>query len=379
MAKKKLKRANNEGSIYQRSNGTWRAQVTIDGKRLGRTTKTQKEGREWIREMLNQIDEGLTYSNSKLTLAQYIQEWLVSVENTLRPSTFKQYTQYAKNHITPYLGKLRLIDLRPDHIQKRYNQMAKEGYGPRTVQLVHAVLRRSLGKAVKLRLISRNPAKAVTPPKSIPKEMKFLDEKQIQQLLSTAGENKDHLYALYFLAIATGMRQGELLGLKWADLNWETGKLQVIRQLTRAKRGGFEFTQPKTKAGQRTIQLSKEVLEVLKEHRKYQQYMYSFNHHRWADDNLIFTNTIGSPLDKYNLLKRFKKLLKKAGLPDIRFHDLRHTAASIMLNNGIPVIIVSRILGHAKPSTTMDIYGHLIPGKQKEAASLMGRVLTNGS
>ncbi|KAA3641964.1 MAG: site-specific integrase [Chloroflexi bacterium] len=206
--------------------------------------------------------------------------------------------------------------------------------------------------------------------------MKFFDEVQVQQLLDAARDRQDRHYSLLFLAIATGMRQGELLGLKWADLNWKTGKLQVKRQLTRAKRGGFEFSEPKTKAGKPSIQLAQEVLDVLEAHREDQRLMQNFNRSRWIDEDLIFPNSIGSPLDKYNLLKAFKRLLRDAGLPEIRFHDLRHTAASIMLNNGIPVIVVSMLLGHAKASTTLDVYGHLIPGKQRAAASLMGSILS---
>jgi integrase len=214
------------------------------------------------------------------------------------------------------------------------------------------------------------------PPKPKRKEMKFLDENQALQLLIAAKESNDRFYALYHLAIATGMRQGELLGLKWADLDIELGMLQVQRQLTMMRGGGFGFTAPKTKAGTRRIDLGQHTLEVLQDHRQQQFQETLAAGSRWEENDLIFPSTIGTPMNRDNLRKRFKLLLKLAGLPKVRFHDLRHSAASLMLNNGIPVIVVSKRLGHAQPSITLDVYGHLIPTKQQEAAVLMDQLLT---
>ncbi len=191
-----------------------------------------------------------------------------------------------------------------------------------------------------------------------------------------AKANKVKHSALYHLALSTGMRQGELLGLKWADLDWKKTTLKIQRQWTQKLKGGFEFTTPKTNAGKRTIALGNTALETLRTHQQNQFIQMQKAGDRWNDMDMIFISRIGTPLDKHHLLKSFRKLLEDAGLPKIRFHDLRHTAASLMLNNGIPVIIVSRRLGHAKPSITLDVYGHLIPGKQWEAAALMDELLT---
>ena len=206
--------------------------------------------------------------------------------------------------------------------------------------------------------------------------MRFLDENQVQQFMIVAKAQNDRFFTLYYLAISTGMRQGELLGLKWADLDWEKGELTVCRQLTKKKGGGFELTSPKTKAGIRQISLGSNALDILREHRKAQQLERQAAGVHWQDQGLVFTSSIGTPIDRSNMRLFFKALLKDAGLPDIRFHDLRHTAASLMLNNGIPLMIVSRRLGHAQPSITLDVYGHLIPAKQQEAASLMDDILT---
>ncbi len=370
------KRGNNEGSIHKRNNGTWRAMVSVQGKRLSFSAKTKREGQAWLRQMLEEIDYGLTYDSAQTTLAKFMDEWLISVEPTIRFNTFKQYSQTAQLHILPVLGQLKLRDLKPEKIQQLYNQMVKTGISLRTVQLVHSVLHRCLVHAVKLGVISRNPDDATTPPKPKPSEMNFFDETQIQQFLITARTKNVRFFALYHLAVATGMRQGELLGLKWSDLDWEQCLLQVQRQLTIKKGGGFKFTAPKTKAGTRRLNLGESSLRALKDHRQKQYLEMQAAGDEWQDNDIIFPSSIGTPFNRDNLRKRFKRIVKDAGLPAIRFHDLRHTAATLMLNNGIPVIVVSRRLGHARPSITLDIYGHLIPDKQKEVALLMDHLLT---
>jgi len=370
------KRGNNEGSIYRRSNGTWRGQVTLEGKRLTFTAKTKREVQAWIHKTLDEIDNGLNFESTKTTLTTFLKEWLISIEPALRYNTIKQYEQVTQQYILPVLGKYPIRDIKPEQIQRLYNNMVKKGYGLRTVQLVHSVLHRALVHGVKLGLLSRNPDDATTPPKPKRKEMRFLDENQVQQFLIVAKAQNDRFFTLYYLAIATGMRQGELLGLKWSDLDWEKGELTVCRQLTKKKGGGFELTAPKTKAGIRPISLGNNALDVLDEHREAQNLERQAVGVHWQDQGLVFTSSIGTPIDRSNMRWFFKALLKDAGLPDIRFHDLRHTAASLMLNNGIPLIVVSRRLGHAQPSITLDVYGHLIPGKQQEAASLMDELLT---
>ena len=370
------KRGSNEGSLHKRKNGSWRALVTIEGRRLSKSFKTKREAQEWLRQMLDEIDYGLTFNSAQIKLIEFMEEWLVSVEPTIRFNTHKQYCQITRQHILPVLGELKLREIKPGQIQQLYNQKVKNGYGLRTVQLIHSVLHRSLVHAVKLGIIPRNPDDATTPPKPKPKEMNFYDENQAQKMLITAKAKNDRFYALYHLAVSTGMRQGELLGLKWSDLDWDFGLLQIQRQLTKKRGGGFALTTPKTKAGIRRIDLGDNSLSILRDHLQMQYQEISQAGQEWQDNDLIFPSNIGTPGDRDNLRKRFKAVLREAGLPEIRFHDLRHTAAALMLNNGIPVIVVSRRLGHARPSITLDIYGHLIPQKQKEVASLMDELLT---
>lgn len=168
-----------------------------------------------------------------------------------------------------------------------------------------------------------------------------------------------------------GLRQRELLGLKWSDLDWLGRSLHIRRQLMRKRGGGFTFSEPKTKAGRRTVILGPITFEKVKKHSERLQQERIIAGDQWQENNLMFPSKVGTPIDPCNLYKRFRKLTNKAGLPGIRFHDLRHTAASIMLSNGVAPNIVSRRLGHSKPSVTLDIYGHLIPGMQREVADLM--------
>ncbi|MFO7942997.1 MAG: site-specific integrase [Anaerolineales bacterium] len=370
------KRGNNEGTIYQRSNGTYRAQISLNGKRLSFTGETHKACLKWIRKMSTQIDEGMTYEGAKTTLEKFFREWLVMKSTTVRLSTERQYKQIGRDYILPELGSIELLKLKPDQIQTLYNKHIKSGASPRTVELVHAVLRGCLNHAVKLGLISRNPTKAVVPPKPKPKEKLVLDENQIQALLIAAKEAQPAYLPLYQLAITTGMRLGELLGITWDDLDWDKHTLTVNRQLKRIRREGLRLTPPKTKAGRRTLKIGRTTRSLLKEHQKAQFESTVPRDPDWTDKALVFAEEDGSPIGPRKMQKAFKRALAAAGLPDIRFHDLRHTAATHMLANGVDVLTVSRRLGHTKASTTLDIYGHAVPGLQEKAATIMNEITT---
>lgn len=365
------RRHNNEGSIYQRLDGTWRAQVTIDGKRLSFSAKTQKECASWIRKTTEQIDAGLTYDGATTTLEKFTNGWLSNVEHSLKPKSIIQYRQITRDYIIPELGKVRLRELRPGQIQALYNRKLKEGVGVRTVQVIHAVLHNALNQAIQLGVISQNPCDLTKPPKPPQKEMQTYDEIQVQRLLIAAKNTDPYHYALYHLALVTGMRMSELLGIKWQDIDWENRKLKVQRQVGRKSGGKFEFVELKTLASRRIIKLGKGTLEILRNHRQLHLARTQKASDSWQESGVVFSSLVGKPIYQSTLLKRFKRLARQAGLPVIRFHDLRHTAASLMLNNNIPLIRVSRRLGHSKPSLTLDVYGHIMSSKDEEAAELM--------
>lgn len=368
------RRGNNEGSIYKRPDDTWRAQVTLDGRRLSFSSKKRKECQEWLREIKNQIDEGLNYESTKVSLQGFMETWLESSQATLKRSTLIHYNQVSKQYIFPELGDRKVIDLRTPQIQNFYNSLRTDNVGEHTIQKIHSVLHSALVQAVRSGLIVRNPASGSIPPTPKSREIRVLNIDQIQQLLRSA--EGDQFQYLYPLAITTGMRQMELLGLMWIDVDWENQTIDVSRQLTRPNGKKSTFQTPKTKFGKRKISMGKKSISVLRDQHEYLLRQRERAGERWEEHGLVFPNSLGKPMRPRNLLRSFKILLDKAGLDDYRFHDLRHTSASLMLNKGIPLIIVSRRLGHSKPSITLDIYGHLIPGIENGAADLIDDLIT---
>ncbi len=367
-------RGRNEGSIYQRPDGSWRGQISISGKRFSFSAKTRKEVIAWLRKTNAQVDGGLTARGASTSLQEFLEGWLVSIKATIRPGTWYQYEMTCRRHILPAFKNLKLNEVTAERIQVLYNAKNKAGAGPRTVRVIHVVLHKALEHALKLGMIGRNPTNAVSPPRYQPDEMKFYDETQVNQLLLAARGDRNEV--LYHLAIVTGMRQSELLALKWSDLDWQKKTLKVQRQLKRGDHENGYYTSPKTKAGKRSINLGAVTITHLRTCYERQRLDRLSAGEGWKENDLIFPSTNGTPMDQSNLIKSFKRFLREAGLPEIRFHDLRHTAASLMLNHGIPPIIVSRRLGHSKVSITLDIYGHLMPEMQNEAADLMDELVT---
>ncbi len=303
-----------------------------------------------------------------------MEEWLNVHGTQLRQRTRPQYRQLARDYILPTIGRNKLKDLRINQIEALYQRLLNNGVGVRTVRYVHAILHRCLSEAVKHALIGMNPAHGATLPRLEQEEMRILDEGQVLRFLIAAQGSRYE--ALYHLAVKTGMRKGELLGLMWDDLEMQSGVIRVQRQLQRIARVGFSLSPPKTRSGRRTIQLGSQTLIVLQEHQERQRIEKVSTGERWQEQGMIFASATGTPVDQRNLHRDYKAILRKAQLSEIRFHDLRHTAASLMLNRGIPALVVSKILGHAKTSTTLDLYGHLIPVMQEEAAKVMDELVT---
>lgn len=359
-------RGRNEGSIYKRKNGSWRAQITLDGHRVSHSAKTRTECHQWLKKILRQIDDGMTFASTKLTFQMLSNTWMESKKSNLNQNTWSQYNHLLNRHVLPTIGNINLRELRSSQIQCLYGDLLAQRVGTWTVLKIHTVVKCMLSYATITGLIQKNPANQIILLREPTPEMKILDESQVSKLLVTASGNR--LAGLYHLAVTTGMRQSEILGLKWIDLDWVNHTIKVERQLIRPDNSEVKFSPPKTKFGKRTLYLGDKCIEVLRNHYDFQHEDRMDQGEQWVENGLIFTTSVGTPIHARNLLRYFKKLLRDAGLPEIRFHDLRHTAASIMLNHGIPVIIVSRRLGHARPSITLDIYGHLIPNMDEVAA-----------
>jgi integrase len=248
-----------------------------------------------------------------------------SAKSYVKPSTFEGYELMICNHIKPALGHKKLKVLAPDYVQYFYQQKLEAGLAPGTVRVMHGILHRALEQAVKWGIVPRNVCKATTPPKPNPEEIRPLDSEQAKRILEAS--RGDRLEALYVLAVTAGLRVGELLGLKWEDVDLDTGVLRVRRTRSRAKTGPT-FTAPKNGKG-RQLRLTRRAVEALKSHKAAQNTERLKIESLWMEDNLVFCTHAGRPLDFRNLARAsFKPLLKKAGLPDIRFHDLRHTCAT---------------------------------------------------
>src|SRR5215216_2367801 len=309
---------------------------------------------------MTDADRGLVFDAGKQSVGGYMVRWLEDFAKAdLAPRTYHNYKLQIREHIIPAFGTMKLSKLDTPNIQALYSAKLRDGLKPSSVRYIHAVLHRALGKAVELRLIARNPAASADPPKVRHEEITPLDTDQTRVFLDAARGQKYE--ALYVLSLTCGLRMGESLGLKWSDIDLDAGTLRVNRQLQRMREGGgLVFSEPKN-ASRRTIDLPQRALEALRSHRKH-QLEEKIGASSYEDSDLVFATRKDPPLDAQNIVNRhFKPLLKRAGLPPIRWHDLRHTCATLLLGRGVHTILVQHLLGHASIQLTLDRYSHWMP------------------
>ncbi len=369
------KRANGEGSIYKRADGRWAASVSVEhGKRKAFYGKTRQDVALKLAVAIKARQDGLPLVAERQTVANYLQHWLETAKPTVRPRTFVRYEEYVRLHAIPELGRLSLARLSPQHLQRLYASRLDAGLSQTTVAHLHAVLHRALEQAARWGLVPRNVAKLVTPPRSSRQEMATLSPEQARAFLVAA--QGDRLEALYVLALNTGMRQGEMLALRWRDVDLEGGSLQVRATLQRTSEG-FTFSEPKTAHSRRQVALTAPAVEALRRHRTRQSVERLSMGAAWEDNDLVFANEVGRPIEGTNLIRRwFYPMLERADLPRIRFHDLRHTAATLLLGQGVHPKIVSEMLGHSQIAITLDLYSHVTPTMQRQAVEALEAVLS---
>jgi integrase len=368
------KRANGEGSIYRRMDGRWAASVSLDrGRRKHFYGRTRQEVAQRLTAALKNRQDGVLVAPEKESVASYLQRWLHDAARpTVRATTFEGYERIIRLHVVPELGRVRLARLTPPALSRLYRTLLDKGLSPKTVRLVHALLHRAFSQAVRWRLVGVNVADAVDAPRPVRREFRTLSSDEALRLMGEA--RSDRLHALFVLAIASGMREAELLGLRWSDVNLEHGTLSVRQQAMRVK-GQWLFTEPKTSKGRRVIALPPFAIEALRQHRVRHAEERLRMGTAWEDHDLVFPNHVGRPVEKQNLLRRhFWPLLERAGLPHMRFHDLRHTAATLLLSEGVDPKVVQERLGHSTINTTMDVYSHVMPTLQREAAGHLERL-----
>ena len=376
---KKKERGNGTGTVYPRKNKQgkiigYRGSYWVNGKRCYVSAKKKTDAERALRQAMVDVDRGLVFDAGTLTLGEYLNRWLNdSVKDTVRNTTYERYEQIARKHIIPVVGNVKLKDVTPTHVRGLYKDKL-QSLSPRTVQYIHVTLHKALKQAVNDGLISRNATEAVKPPQVCREEIHPLTPEQVNAFLEAA--RGDRLEALYVLAIHTGLRQGELLGLKWEDVNLEARTLQVRRTLTTAK-GGPMLSTPKTKGSRRSVRLTQSAVEALRSHLERQLGEIDRAGSLWRENGLIFASETGEPLERRNVTKyKFWPLLKRAGLPQVRFHDLRHTCATLLLTQNVNPKVVSEMLGHATIAITLDTYSHVLPNMQSEAAKALEDALS---
>ena len=366
-------RGNGEGSVRQLKPGLWQARLYFDGRSHVRYAKTRAAADQQLTELKHDRDKGIPVVTEHQTVRQYLTGWLDDVRPQLKESSFRRYSDYVRIHLIPGLGRYKLERLTAAQIQALYTVKRSEGLSPTTVNSMHGVLHRALEDAERLGLVQRNVSKHARAPRRNTAEIQTMTEEQAQRFLTAATD--DRFYALYVLALTTGMREGELLGLRWSDVNLKSRSLQV-RMAVQETLTGFILAEPKTAYSRRRITLASSTVEALRHHRIKQDEERLEAGEGWnAALDLVFPNISGGLMIPHNLTKRgFKKLLAQAGLPDLHFHCLRHTAATLLLSRGVHVKVVSEMLGHADITITLRTYAHVTPTMQQAAADEMEKL-----
>ena len=376
------KRANGEGNIRKRKDGRWEGRYTAGhdpatGKQVIKSVlgKTQAEVKEKLKKALAESGQVDFTKSGKYTVGLWMDEWFENVAKIkVRASSHQTYKGYIDNHIKPNIGNIPIEKLTTMDLQKFYRKLltkgrierieAKDqpkGLSAKTVRNINQVISSAMDLAVAQKIISANPTNACALPKIEHQEMQTIPTEQLQAFLQEAKATG--VYEMYYIELATGLRRGELLGLKWQDIDWKNGIIKVRRQVARVD-GQIKEAPLKTKNSYRTVTISQQAIEVLKEQKKK------------TNDTYVFPSPNGGPISPDSVNNMLKRVLERAGIPKIRFHDLRHTFATIALQNGVDIKTVSSMLGHFSAGFTLDTYAHVTTSAQKEAAQTMGNILS---
>ena len=359
-----MKRSKGEGTVYQRADGLWIAQITLpNGKRQSKYGKTQKEVRDWLLTRRKELSEGILADDGKLTLGVFLDKWFEDIAKPkLRPSTLTVHECMIRLHIKPEIGHVRLSQLTPIHLQNLYTQKLKEGLSKRSVKYIHTILNQALGQALRWGLVSRNVAGAVDAPIPEYKKIHPLPPRQVKELLAVL--RGDRLYGYYVVLLGCGLRRGEGLALTWDCVDLDNGVIYVKKTLQAQKGKGLVLGEPKTESSIRVIGMPDFVKDAL------------LNQPRFPNSPFVFYTSNGTPFGPRNIVRHFKKALKKAGLPETtKLHDCRHFFVSYLLSQNVPPKDVQVIVGHADFKTTLSIYGHVMPGYHQDAAKKMDGLL----
>lgn len=375
MASSHTRASNGEGSIYQTAAGRWRGAVLVTDPLTGRQVRKYASGstRAATARRLAKIrkDAAAGTFATRETTGDYLARWLVGARARLRPSTYREAERHVGDYLAP-LGGIPLPRLTPADVERAMAALLERGYSPMTVLHARATIRRALHDAERDGLVMRNAAALARPPRAVRREMRPLTPLEVRELLeATQAEPSGPLFAV---AVGTGLRLGELLGLRWSDVG--EGSLVVRRSLARADGGGWAMAEPKTARSRRTVMLPALAADALGRESRRQAVRKAAAGIAWQDrDGQVFTDPVGRPLHPSAVSHAFRVAADRLGLSGVRLHDLRHTAATLMLGGGVPLKVVSETLGHSSIAVTADVYAHVTPELRREAASALDRAL----
>ena len=360
------RRGNNEGSIYQRGDGRWVGTVSVEGQRISRYARTRQEATKKLRELQRTQDQGLPMVTPRMLLKDYLAQWLESIQRRVRPKTLVDYEVTVRCHISPAIGHITLGKLTPENVDKAWSTMLRHGVSPSVVECAHRRLSKAMNDALRRQLIHRNPCQAVTPPKPPRKELYAPDAQAIHLLLEEARETE--YYEAMHAAFYTGLRRGEVLALRWRDVDLDMATISVSRSVYRAKGGRSLYQDTKTTKGRSPVSLTPSTVLVLRSLRERQEADGIRQGYVVDGGSSVFHYRDGSPILPRAFSGAFRKIMRRAGLEGFRLHDARHAHATLMLRQGVHPKVVQERLGHAKVGTTLDLYSHVTRGLQEAAA-----------
>src|SRR5579875_3127 len=357
-----------EGSIYQRKDGRYVAALRVEGKRKVYYGKTYKEAQEKLQQALYEKKQGILATGPQQTLEQFLSHWMEHVQKpTVGLRTYVHERGWLYNHVIPVLGKVRMQQVTPEKLEMPYDLLQQEkNLKASSIRAIHATLHKVFDHAVRRNIIARNPCDLAITPRAEKFAIQPLNEEQAKRLVE-AVRGDLLLEGLITMTITLGLRRGEVLGLKWEDIDFVNKCLSIRRSAGRVGKHGLIEKEPKTKSGVRKITLPDFLIDALKRHQQRQQEQKAKKGAAWKDSGYVFCNTVGNFYHESNLNGRYKRMLQRAGLPDIRFHDLRHSAATILISMGVNPKVVQELLGHSSITTTLNIYAHVLPSMQQEA------------
>ena len=412
MKKMAKRRGNNEGSISKLKDGTWRGYLTVGynpetkkSKRKYFYGKTRKEVKEKMTEIAGNVQNGTYKEASKMKVAEWFKIWLEEYQKqSLRQTTYESYEMQIDKHILPYIVHLQLKQLETYHLQALYNEKQKDGarldgkkgpLSPRSIRYIHMICHASLEQAKKEGRLIINPADATKVPADKKKEIQYLDTEQVKKFLAGARESRH--FAAYYLVLNTGLRRGELLALRWKDVDLKEGSVTVNQSLVRTK-NGLIFQAPKTKLSNRTISISKQVINELKMHWRRQEGEKAEAEDSYENNGLVFCNELGQKLCPRAFTRHYEKIYEKINreadakgkkenwtkeqieaekITPVNFHALRHTFATLSLQEGTDPRTIQEALGHYKVSFTLDVYSGVTSRMKKEATDKIGRLMAS--